>query len=84
MPEILCRMGVHTHLVTGHYHYWQDGGATYHTRYVGLLSAFYPKCTAYFHLDFLVRLTSSSLSPLWKLLLHFTWDEKFISLLKIA
>ncbi len=33
MPEILSRMGVHTHLVTDHYHYWQDGGATYHTRY---------------------------------------------------
>ena len=33
MPEILSRMGVHTHLTTDHYHYWQDGGATYHTRY---------------------------------------------------
>ena len=33
MPEILSRVGVHTHLVTDHYHYWQDGGATYHTRY---------------------------------------------------
>ena len=33
MPEILSRNGVHTHLVTDHYHYWQDGGATYHPRY---------------------------------------------------
>ena len=33
MPEILSRLGVHTHLTTDHYHYLQDGGATYHTRY---------------------------------------------------
>lgn len=33
MPEILSLAGIHTHLVTDHYHYWQDGGATYHTRY---------------------------------------------------
>lgn len=33
MPEILHRQGIHTHLATDHYHYWQDGGATYHTRY---------------------------------------------------
>ncbi|WP_221583732.1 sulfatase [Microbacterium sp. G2-8] len=25
--------GVHTHLATDHQHYWEDGGATYHTRY---------------------------------------------------
>jgi arylsulfatase A-like enzyme len=25
--------GVHTHLVSDHYHYWEDGGATYHNRY---------------------------------------------------
>lgn len=31
MPEILSRLGVHTHLTTDHYHYLQDGGATYHT-----------------------------------------------------
>jgi arylsulfatase A-like enzyme len=33
MPEILARAGVHTHLATDHYHYWEDGGATYHNRY---------------------------------------------------
>lgn len=33
MPEILKDHGVHTHLTTDHYHYFEDGGATYHTRY---------------------------------------------------
>ncbi len=33
MPEILDRTGIHTHLVSDHGHYWEDGGATYHTRY---------------------------------------------------
>lgn len=33
MPEILKKNGVYTHLVTDHQHYWEDGGATYHTRY---------------------------------------------------
>ncbi|HEY3291275.1 MAG TPA: sulfatase [Anaerolineae bacterium] len=33
MPELLKQHGVHTHLITDHYHYWEDGGATYHTRY---------------------------------------------------
>jgi len=33
MPEILKDNDVHTHLVTDHYHYWEDGGATYHNRY---------------------------------------------------
>jgi len=33
MPEILKRNGVHTHLASDHYHYWEEGGATYHTRY---------------------------------------------------
>lgn len=33
MPEQLSRAGVHTHIVTDHYHYWEDGGATYHNRY---------------------------------------------------
>lgn len=32
-PEILRRAGTHTHLITDHYHYWEDGGATYHNRY---------------------------------------------------
>ena len=25
--------GVYSHLITDHYHYWEDGGATYHNRY---------------------------------------------------
>ncbi len=33
MPELLKKQGVHTHLVTDHKHYWEDGGATYHNRY---------------------------------------------------
>lgn len=33
MPEILKNNGIHSHLVTDHYHYFEDGGATYHTRY---------------------------------------------------
>ncbi|MDY7102164.1 MAG: sulfatase [Actinomycetota bacterium] len=33
MPEMLRRAGVHTHLASDHQHYWEDGGATYHTRY---------------------------------------------------
>jgi len=33
MPEILKDNGIYTHLVTDHPHYFEDGGATYHTRY---------------------------------------------------
>lgn len=33
MPEILQNNDVYTHLVSDHQHYWEDGGATYHTRY---------------------------------------------------
>ncbi len=33
MPEILKNNGIHTHLISDHYHYWEDGGATYHTRF---------------------------------------------------
>ena len=33
MPEILKRNGIHSHLATDHYHYFEDGGATYHNRY---------------------------------------------------
>lgn len=33
MPAILDRNGIHTHLTTDHYHYLEDGGATYHSRY---------------------------------------------------
>ena len=33
MPEILKRNKVYSHLASDHYHYWEDGGCTYHTRY---------------------------------------------------
>ena len=33
VPELLRENGVYSHLVTDHTHYWEDGGATYHTRY---------------------------------------------------
>jgi arylsulfatase A-like enzyme len=31
--ECLSRAGISTHLLTDHYHYLEDGGATYHPRY---------------------------------------------------
>ena len=31
--EMLKGAGVYTHLASDHYHYWEDGGSTYHTRY---------------------------------------------------
>lgn len=33
VPEMLKDSGVHTHLVTDHQHYWEDGGATFHNRF---------------------------------------------------
>ena len=33
MPKILKEKGIYTHLVSDHYHYWEVGGATYHTQY---------------------------------------------------
>lgn len=33
MPEILKSNGIYTHLISDHYHYWEDGGGNYHTRY---------------------------------------------------
>lgn len=33
MPEILKNNGIHSHLITDHQHYWEDGGATYHNRF---------------------------------------------------
>ncbi|MCT4596441.1 MAG: sulfatase [Vallitalea sp.] len=33
MPELLKQNNIHTHLVTDHFHYWEDGGATYHNRF---------------------------------------------------
>jgi arylsulfatase A-like enzyme len=32
-PELLHQHGTYSHLVSDHYHYWEDGGATYHNRY---------------------------------------------------
>ncbi|WP_299472618.1 sulfatase [uncultured Roseibium sp.] len=33
-PELLAKeKGVYSHLVTDHFHYFEDGGATYHTKY---------------------------------------------------
>jgi arylsulfatase A-like enzyme len=32
-PEILKGHGIYTHLATDHYHYWEEGGCNYHTRY---------------------------------------------------
>ncbi|MFT5172139.1 MAG: arylsulfatase A-like enzyme [Gammaproteobacteria bacterium] len=31
--QILGAANVYTHLVSDHYHYWEDGGSTYHNRY---------------------------------------------------
>lgn len=39
MPETLKTNGVHSHLASDHYHYWEDGGATYHGRYATWESA---------------------------------------------
>lgn len=33
MPKMLHQSGVYTHLISDHDHYWEDGGATYHTQY---------------------------------------------------
>ena len=33
VPEILKENGVYTHLVSDHYHYWEEGGCNYHTRF---------------------------------------------------
>jgi arylsulfatase A-like enzyme len=33
MPRILDEKGIHSHLASDHFHYWEEGGATYHTRY---------------------------------------------------
>ena len=32
-PELLRKKGIYTHLITDHYHYWEDGGGTYHNRF---------------------------------------------------
>lgn len=33
MPEILKNNGIYSHLISDHYHYWEDGGCTYHNKY---------------------------------------------------
>ncbi|MDA0335460.1 MAG: sulfatase [bacterium] len=33
VPQMLQDAGTYTHLCSDHYHYWEDGGATYHGRY---------------------------------------------------
>ena len=33
VPRILRDNGVSSHLISDHYHYWETGGATYHTQY---------------------------------------------------
>lgn len=33
MPQMLSQAGIYTHLITDHYHYFEDGGATFHGRY---------------------------------------------------
>ena len=33
VPAMLSDAGIYTHLTTDHYHYFEDGGATYHGRY---------------------------------------------------
>lgn len=33
MPEILKNHGIYSCLISDHYHYWEDGGCTYHNRY---------------------------------------------------
>ena len=33
VPELLKQSGTYTHLATDHQHYWEDGGATYHSRF---------------------------------------------------
>jgi arylsulfatase A-like enzyme len=33
MPEILKNNGIYTHLISDHYHYWEEGGANYHTKF---------------------------------------------------
>lgn len=33
MPEILKNNGIHSHLISDHSHYWEEGGCNYHTKY---------------------------------------------------
>lgn len=33
VPQMLFHHGIHTHLVSDHYHYWENAGANYHCHY---------------------------------------------------
>lgn len=33
LPKLLGGKGIYSHLASDHYHYWEAGGATYHTQY---------------------------------------------------
>ena len=33
MPALLSSAAIYTHLISDHFHYFEDGGATYHSRY---------------------------------------------------
>ena len=33
VPRLLRESGIQSHLISDHYHYWETGGATYHTQY---------------------------------------------------
>lgn len=33
VPKMLSERGIHTHLVSDHYHYWENEGANYHCHY---------------------------------------------------
>ncbi|MCF6177289.1 MAG: sulfatase [Victivallaceae bacterium] len=33
MPEILNNNGIYSHLISDHYHYWEEGGANYHSKF---------------------------------------------------
>ena len=33
MPQLLREHGITSHLISDHYHYWEEGGCNYHTRF---------------------------------------------------
>ncbi len=33
LPKLLQKAGVYSHLITDHQHYWEEGGANYHTKF---------------------------------------------------
>jgi arylsulfatase A-like enzyme len=33
MPKLLRENNIHSHLATDHYHYWEEGGCNYHTKF---------------------------------------------------